>query len=42
MYRSDSYMPRATHYVMQTIVFIIEILKVQPEQLVLKYWVSNT
>jgi len=34
MYRSNSYMPRATHYVMQTIVFIIEILKVQPEQLV--------
>jgi len=34
MYRSNSYMPRTTYNVMQTIVFIIEILKVQPEQLV--------
>ena len=31
MYRSNSYMPRTTYNVMQTIVFIIEILKVQPE-----------
>ena len=30
----NSYMPRTTYNVMQTIVFTIEILKVQPEQLV--------
>jgi len=33
MYRSNSYMPRATYYVMQTIVFIIEIFKCNQNKL---------